>query len=172
MRQYNRTVGGRTIAAYLQREGGQTAREASISATTIWRILRRRQYILVPHQHDKQPFVRPEPGSHWEIDFCTAARRSPDAPDKKENALEVFSVVDRGSSATMDSQASATFDAEQALLSIASTLVKQRIPRAITVDRDPRLVGSQATMAFHQPLPDFYCAWAVKSIFCHPIGPI
>lgn len=92
--------------------------------------------------------MRPEPGVEWEIDYCTAARQSPDAPNKKENALEVFSVVDRGSSADIDSQASAAFDAEQSLLTMASTLQKEGIPRCIIYDRDPRLVGNQATDGF------------------------
>jgi len=80
--------------------------------------------------------------------FCTIARQSPEAPDKKENALEVFNVVDKGSSAHMDSQASVQFDAEHVLLSMAETLRLQGIPRSITYDRDPRFIGSQATDGF------------------------
>ena len=146
--QYNRKVGARTIAAYLKREAAQWAEGVPASSATIWRILRRRQYIFVPVQRDKQPFERPEPWVHWEIDFCTAAKVSPEAPTKQHNGLEVFNVVDRGSSVSIDSQPSAQFDAEQALLSMAATLLKQGVPRCITYDRDPRLVGSQSTDGF------------------------
>ena len=143
--QYHRTVRARPIAAYLKLEAAHWEGGVPRSSATIWRILRRRQYILVPVPQDKQPFERPAPGVHWEIDFCTAARVSPEAPTKKQNGLEVFSVMDRGSSASIDSQTSAQFDADQALLSMATTLQKQGLPRCITYDRDPRLVGSQST---------------------------
>ncbi len=114
----------------------------------MWRILRRRQYILLPTRREKQPIERPAPGLDWEIDFCTASTLSPEAPEKKQKALEVFNGVDRGSSANIDSQPSAQFDAEQALLAMAATLQKQGIPRCIRSDREPRLVGSQATDGF------------------------
>jgi hypothetical protein len=48
----------------------------------------------------------------------------------------------------MDSQPSAQFDAEQALLAMAATFQKQGVPRSIRYDRDPRFVGSQATDGF------------------------
>lgn len=146
--EYHRTVGARTIAAYLRQEATDWDGLVPTSSATIWRILRRRQYILSTSVRDKQPFVRPEPGLDWEIDFCTAATVSPDAPDKQQNGLEVFNVIDRGSSATIDSQASAHFDAEQALLRMAATLQKRGVPRCIIYDRDPRFVGSQATDGF------------------------
>jgi hypothetical protein len=143
--QYNRTVGARTIATYLKREAAQWEGVVPASSATIWRILRKRQYILEPTPRDKHPLTRPEPGVHWEIDFCTAAKVSPEAPDKQHNGLEVFNVVDRGSSASIDSQPSAQYDAEHALLSMAATLHKQGVPRCVSYDRDPRFVGSQAT---------------------------
>ncbi len=112
--QYKRTVGARTIAAYLRKEATQWEGVVPTSSATIWRILRRRQYSLVSTPRDKQPFERPEPGVQWEIDLCTAAQVSPEAPNKQQQGLAVFNVVDRGSSASMDSQPSAQFDAEQA----------------------------------------------------------
>ncbi len=127
--QYHRQVGSRTIAAYLKREGSSENGIAPPSSTTIWRVLHRRQYILGEQRSDRQPLVRPEPGIHWEIDFCTVARQSPEAPQKKENALEVSSVIDRGSSANIDSQASTQFDAEEALRSLAATFQQQGLPR-------------------------------------------
>ena len=146
--QFNRTVGGRTIAAYLKQEAETLPGIVPTSSRTIWRILRRRQYILKPQRVEKQPFERPEPGLQWEVDFCTAANASPDAPEKQRNALEVFNIVDRGDSACIDSQAAANFDAEHTLLALAATIQKIGIPRCIVCDRDPRIVGSQATDGF------------------------
>ena len=45
--QYHRLVGSRTLAAYLKREHLQDETVVTLSSTTIWRILRRRQMILV-----------------------------------------------------------------------------------------------------------------------------
>jgi hypothetical protein len=101
--QYHRTVGPRTIAAYLKHHAAEGRAWGPTSSATIWRILRKRQYILDPVRHDPQPVKRPEPGVHWEIDFCTAAKVSPEAPNKQQHGLEVLSVIDRGSSACMDS---------------------------------------------------------------------
>ena len=145
---FNRVVGARTIASYLRQEAETSPGIVPTSSATIWRILRRRQYILLPQRIEKQPFDRPEPGTHWEIDFCRAAKTSPDAPDKQRNALEVFNVVDRGNSACIDSQALATYDAETTPITLAATIQKAGIPRCIICGRDPRLVGSQATDGF------------------------
>ena len=146
--QYHRTVGPRTIAAYLKHHAAEGRVGGPTSSATIWRILRKRQYILDPVRHDPQPVKRPEPGVHWEIDFCTAAKVSPEAPNKQQHGLEVLSVIDRGSSACMDSQPSAQFDAEQALLSMAAVLQHHGVPRCVSYDRDPRLVGSASTDGF------------------------
>ena len=146
--QYHRTVGPRTIAAYLRREADQWEGVVPTSSATIWRILRRHHAILTPMPVGKHPVERPAPGLHWEIDFCTAAAVSPDAPDKHQHGLEIFNVVDRGSSAVIDSQPSALFDAEFALQSMVRTLQQQGVPLSITYDRDPRFVGSQATDGF------------------------
>jgi transposase InsO family protein len=146
--QLNRKAGPRTIAAWLHKEAQRWEGVILPSSTTIWRILRRRQYIFTPVVQPRHPFERPAPGIHWEIDFCTASRQSPEAPDKQQNALEILNVIDRGSSAHIDSQPSTQFDAETALLSIATTLHKQGIPRCITYDRDPRFIGSQSTDGF------------------------
>ena len=142
--QYNRQVGPRTIAAYLKREKDSLPGLVPTSSATIWRILRRRQYILPPLSAEKQPFQRPQPGLDWEIDYCTAANNSPEAPEKQRNALEVFNVVDRGDSSCVSSHAATNFDAETTLLEMATILQKQGVPRCIICDRDPRLVGSQS----------------------------
>lgn len=57
---FHRRVGPRTIHAYLQ--AAQAATPAS--ATTIWRVLRRRQYILPHRPPQRMPFVRPPAGLH------------------------------------------------------------------------------------------------------------
>ena len=142
--QYNRTVGPRTIATYLKREKEQLPGLVPTSSATIWRILRKRQYILSAIHEEKQPFERPDPGLDWEVDYCTAANHSPEAPEKQRNALEVFNVVDRGDSSCVSSHAATNFDAENTLLEVASTLQQHGIPRCVICDRDPRLVGSQS----------------------------
>ena len=134
--QYNRKVGPRTIAAYLKREKDAWSGLVPTSSATIWRILRRRQYILPPVHEQKTPFERPDPGLDWEIDYCTAANNSPEAPEKQRNALEVFNVVDRGNSSCMASHAATNFDAENIMLEMATAIQKQGIPRCVICELD------------------------------------
>ena len=143
--EYNRKVGPRTIVARLRKDPPEGEGIVPTSTATIWRILRRRHAILTPSSPPKQPFDRPAPGVQWEIDFCTAANQSEEAPDKQKNALEVFNVVDRGSSAVINSLASAHFDAEAALRTMDSTFRADGVAHCVSYDRDSRLVGSQST---------------------------
>jgi transposase InsO family protein len=159
---YHRTVGPRTISAYLRLLQGQQP-ALLISPTTIWRVLRRRQYILRPPSMKRVPFVRPPAGLHWELDFCTIAGQTVDAPGKAQNGLEALNVVDRGSSAVIESTSAANYDAEYTLMAVARIFAAQGVPRSLTFDRDPRLVGSAAADGFPSAFMRFL--WGVG---CEP----
>jgi hypothetical protein len=160
---YHRTVGARTIFAHLCLVK-ELIPPWPHSTATIWRILRRRQYIQAPPVQAHQPLERATPGQHWELDYCTLSPRSEDAPDKRQNALEALDVVDRGTSAVIHSQAATDYDAESTLSSLAKILAVYGVPLSITIDRDPRLVGSNNADQFPSPLLRFL--WCIG---CEPI---
>ena len=160
---YHRTVGARTIFAYLQLVPALSAPWPH-STATIWRILRRRQYIPTPAPSVHHPFLRPAPGTHWELDFCTIAQRSEAAPAKQQHGLEVLNVVDRGTSAVIDSHAAVNYDAEYTLLAVARMLAANGVPPCIVVDRDPRLVGSNSTA---DPFPSAFIRYLL-CLGCEP----
>ena len=150
--EYNRKVGPRTIAAKLRQAAPEGEGIVPTSTATIWRILHRRQAILPAPTRHKQPFERSGPGVHWEIDCCTAANQSEEAPEKQANALEVFNVVDQGSSAVINSVASAHIDAEEALRMMEATFRRDGVAYCVSYDRDPRFIGSQSTDGYPSAL--------------------
>lgn len=134
---YHRPVGARTILAYLHL-GGDILKLGPHSTATIWRILRRYQYIQTPRPPTHEHFLRPDPGTIWELDFCTIASQSADAPHKQQQGLEVLNAVDRGTSAVMHSQAATNYDAEYSLQEVARMLAINGVPYGLVIDRDPR----------------------------------
>jgi hypothetical protein len=110
-----------------------------------------------------QPLVRLAPGQHWEIDYCTIAPKTEDVPDKQQNGLEVLNIVDQGTSAVIDSQAAADYDAETTLTTVARMLAVNGVPLSLTFDRDPRLVGTNTADPFPSPFLRFL--WCVG---CEP----
>jgi len=143
---YQRVVGARTISLTLRQD--PTREWKGVSPTSVWRVLRERQCIVRATPLPKAPFVRPQPGAVWELDFCTLSPKSEEAPEKNANALEAFSVVDRGSSAQIASEASTAYDAHHTLETMAAIVQREGLPRCVVVDQDPRFVGSASTDAY------------------------
>jgi transposase-like protein len=166
---FHRVVGPRTILAYLRTLGGE--QRWPRSTATIWRVLRRRQLIRSPPPVVRHPVVRPTPGLHWELDYCTIAQQTPDAPDKRQNGLEVLSMVDCGSSAVIATRTRADYDAERSLMVVADILTVYGIPRSITFDRDPRLVGSSSTENFPSALMRFLLCLGCEPVVLPPQKP-
>jgi hypothetical protein len=67
---------------------------------------------------------------------------------KQANAIEVFNVVDRGTSLALASLASSQYDAEQALSTLLHLVESMGLPQGIVCDNDPRLVGSGGSDRF------------------------
>jgi transposase InsO family protein len=147
---FHRKVGGWTILHYLAEAETREPLGSPLprSPTTIWRILRRRQYILPKPRRVLRPFERPAPLQVWEVDFCTAVNRALAVSHKQANAIEVFNIVDRGTSLALASLASSQYDAEQALATLLHFFESMGLPQGIVCDNDPRLVGSGGSDRF------------------------
>ena len=149
---YGRVIGPKTIAAHLQRDATlqQTGAFIPRSPTTLWKILREagriQQRVNEPH-----PVERPEPMTHWEMDFGQLSDR-----------IEFLSVVDRGTSILVDTQSEPHYNAESALLAVAELLLLNGLPERLRFDNDPRFVGSALTDGFPSPLMRFLLALGVK----------
>jgi hypothetical protein len=105
------------------------------------------------------------------MDYCTIAQQTPDAPQKRQNGLEVLSVVDCGSSAVIATRTRADYDAERTLMGVADILGMYGIPRSITFDRDPRLAGSSSTENFPSALMRFLLCLGCEPVVLPPQKP-
>jgi hypothetical protein len=111
------------------------------STSIIWTILDQHQRIIRTAQREREPFERPNPMKHWEIDFTDITSIPADAEGKQQHAAEMFNVVDRGTSILVESTASDAYTTETSIIALTSVVLVEGLPDAITMDRDPRFVG-------------------------------
>jgi hypothetical protein len=88
---------------------------------------------------------------HWEIDFGQLATQ-----------FEFFAVVDRGTSILVNTQVQTHYNAETALLALATLFVIQGLPTALRFDRDSRFVSSWAMDGYPAPLVRFLWCLGVR----------
>ena len=78
---------------------------------------------------------------HWEMDFGQVS-----------DALEFLSVVDRGTSILVETQTQTHYNAETALLAVASLLLRLGRPRQLRFDNDARFVRNWLTDGYPSPV--------------------
>jgi len=127
---YNRVVGAQVILYYLHKDSLFADEYLPRSSRTIHNVLKEGGRIPTRIQ-EHHPVMRPDPMTHWELDFGQLA-------DK----IEFLSVVDRGTSILVDTQADKHYTAETALLAIYKLFVLNGLPDKLRFDRDTRFVGS------------------------------
>ena len=162
---YQRTVGAKTILYHLRRDYAALAAPTGLprSHWTLWQILREAGRIA-SRQPEHHPLERAEPMQAWELDFGLVK------PSETVN-VEFLAVVDSGSSILVDTQASAGFQAESALLALAQTLLLSGLPQSIRIDRDPRLVGSWTNDGYPSAFIRFLQCLGVEVVVCPPRRP-
>jgi transposase InsO family protein len=158
---YGRVVGARTILYHLhqdttlQRQGVYLPR----SPRTIWQVLKAGGRIPT-RVRELHPVERPEPLSHWEMDFGQLGDR-----------FEFLTVVDRGTSILVETQAQAHYNAETALLAVAQLLLIVGLPLKLRFDNDPRFVGNWLTDGYPSPLMRFLLCLGVEPDIVQPGKP-
>ncbi|HSH77697.1 MAG TPA: transposase [Herpetosiphonaceae bacterium] len=83
----------------------------------------------------------------------------------------MLNTVDTGTSILVNAQVRADFTAETALEAIVETLRLQGRPHTITLDRDPRFVGSQMQRDFPSPLLRLLHCLGIQVTICPPRRP-
>lgn len=158
---YGRVVGAKPILYHLHRDPVLRQRAVHLprSTRTIWRILKEAGRIPTRVQ-EHHPLERPEPMLHWEMDFGQVS-----------DALEFLSVVDRGTSILVDTQTQKHYNAETALLAVASLLLRLGLPRQLRFDNDARFVGNWLTDGYPSPLMRFLCCVGVEPDLVQPGKP-
>jgi hypothetical protein len=85
--------------------------------------------------------------------------------------VETLDVIDMGTSVLLDAQVHDTFTAETALASLAQTRHPYGLPAQLTLDRDPRWVGSPHGSDFPSALLRFGACLGIHIQVCDPHHP-
>ncbi len=141
------------------------------STSTIWRILDEHHCIARPIPIDHTPLERPEPLTHWQMDFKDVTTATQGTTSKKQHQIETLNFVDCGTSILVEALVREDFTMETALLSIAQALLFNGLPDYLTCDRDPRFVGSDASRDFPSPLLRFLYCLGITPVVCPPHRP-
>lgn len=160
------------IHYYLQRDPALQFFQMPIpSCKTIYRILKTHQRIPERGQPRKQPLERPAPMSVWQIDFKDVSSVPADPEGKRQHVVETLNIIDSGTSVLLDAHVRADFSAATALEALASTLARYGRPKCITLDRDPRWVGSPQGSDFPAALLRFGACLGIEIRVCDPQHP-
>lgn len=167
-----RVPGPEAIAYYLHREAEQEAEPLPVpSCRTIYRILKAHQRIAQRQPRVTQPVERPAPLSSWQLDFKDVSTVPADPFGKQQHVVETLNVLDVGTSLLVEAQVREDFTAETALASVAQTLQTQGRPQLLTLDRDPRWVGSPHGSDFPSALVRFCACLGIQVHVCDPQHP-
>jgi len=165
----NRIPGPLAIKYYLHRDEELKAAGYHLptSTSTIWAILDENGRIERKQPAEPEPVSRAAPMQAWQLDFKVV-----EAPgDKQMHLVETLNVVDCGTSILVDNPARSDYNAETVIESVATTLQKHGCPQQITIDRDPRFVGSWSAGDFPSPLMRFLLCLGIDVDVCPPRRP-
>jgi transposase InsO family protein len=142
--------------------------------STIYRLLKRNQRIAPRPKREHEPMERPALLQHWQMDFkdVSSVPAEPDDPlAKQQHVVETCNLVDMGSSIVLDAHVHEAFTAEEALRQFVVTLQRYGCPQRITVDRDPRWVGSAQGADFPSALLRLLACVGINAKVCDPHHP-
>src|SRR5260370_17754986 len=98
---------------------------------------------------------RPEPMTHWQIDYKDISSLPVDPDGKKQHGTQSFNIVDMGTSIVVAAHVSADLTAETTIRALGETFQTHGRPDGITMDRDTQLVGSPQGSDFPSPMLRF-----------------
>lgn len=167
-----RIPGPTTILYYLHQDE-ELKQYGSVprSTRTIWRILSRHQRIASSRRSPHLPTALPPPLTSWQLDFKDVTTVTVQPDGKLQHLVEVLNTIDVGTSILIDTQARSDFTAETALGAVAAIVEQHGLPEHISLDRDPRWVGSQLQRDFPAPLVRFLLCLGVEVTICPPQRP-
>ncbi len=129
------------------------------SQTTIWKILRQAGCIEKDRRRRPKPLELRERGEEVQFDLKDASSVPADPEGKRQHVVEIANFVDAGTSIWLHRQVGAQFDAETLFEVVTQFLCQHGLPRMLTFDNDPRLVGSPSGRDFPSALVRFL--WCV-----------
>ena len=171
--QYQRRVGARNILYHLHQDSDLNRLGVYIptAASTIHDVLVRFNRIPRPAPRIHVPLEPAEPLQVWEIDFTDVVTAHSTETDKQQHQVEVFEVVDTGTSIALQTQVSDHFDAKHTLIALIDLLTATGCPKVIRFDRDPRFVASWSVDKFPSAFVRFLLCIGITPDICPPRRP-
>ena len=168
-----RVPGPRALLYYLHQDQELVAGGERLprSTRTVWQILTQHGRIARRPQRPHEPLDRPPPLTAWQLDFKDISTVPADPEGKRQHGLEALNTIDTGTSVLLNAQLRADFSAETALAAVVETLRTYGVPDSITIDRDPRFVGSPSGRDFPSPFLRFLACVGVEAEVCPPRRP-
>jgi transposase InsO family protein len=170
--QLHRVPGPRTIRTYLQQQvhaGEESYRPPASS--TIYRYLRLFEYIVPRPKPHHEPMEPVAPLTQWQVDFKEVSSAEAAPEGKQQHRLEIFNVIDQGSSFWLHAEVRSDFTAETVIEALVHAMHRWGVPRQITLDRDPRFVGSPQGSDFRSALLRFGSCLGIEMNVCDPHHP-
>ncbi len=133
----------------------------------VWEVLCAQGRIVRPRRPDHQPLERPAPLTTWEIDYKDVSSVPADPQGKQQHVVEVFNVVDSGTSILLESLPRADYNAETAILALVHTLLLHGLPHTIRFDR----VASWSGRDFPAPFVRLLLCLGIVPDICSPPAP-
>ena len=168
-----RTPGLKAVLYYLARDQDLKDRRLRVprSTRTIWQILRQHGRIPIPGERRHLPVERPAPLTAWQLDFKDVSTVPADGDGKRQHSVEVLNTVDVGTSILVNAQPREDFTGETTVAAIVEPFRTHGLPESLTVDRDPRFVGSPQGRDFPAPLIRLLHCLGVQVTVCPPRRP-
>jgi len=141
------------------------------STRTIWKVLRAHGRIaseLPPHH---QPLVPPAPLAELQADFTDIGSIAAEPGGKRQHAVEACFFEEVGSRRVPYLEINADLHAETALAAVIACLRRTGLIGKLTIDRDPRWVGSPSGRDFPSALIRFLLCLGITPSVCPPRRP-
>lgn len=168
-----RTPGPKTILYYLPKHETVKGTEEYLpkSSSTIWQVLVDNHRIYRRQRSERQPEPLSEPMAAWQVDFKSIGSVPAEEDGKKQHVVETLNIVDKGTSIAVASVPRADYHARTAMVTLVDVFTAQGIPDTVTLDRDPRFVGSWTANEFPSAMMCFLWCIGITPIICPPRRP-
>jgi transposase InsO family protein len=168
-----RTPGPEAILYYLPRDHELQAAQVPLprSSRTIYRILKKHGRMQERRPRRQEPQERNTPMTAWQADFKDVSTVGAAPEGKRQHVVETLNLVDSGTSVLLSAQVREDFTAEVALQALVAPLQQYGCPLSLTLDRDPRWVGSPAGSDFPSAVLRFCACLDIDVHVCAPRHP-
>ena len=169
-----RTPGPKAIIYYLKHDPllKEKGLKPPNSTSFIWKILDMAHRIARPKtRHAAEPATRHAPYSCWQAAYKDSTTITVGPEGKKAHLVEILNIVDEGTSILVEAIAREDYNAETALAEVSKVFKRAGLPKELTIDRDPRWVGSQSMRDFPSAFVRFCHCLDIQVKICLPRRP-